>query len=194
MEPLVLVVIAAAVLAGAGLGWFLGSRQAAAMRAERDDNLQKFRDAIKDLAAAEERAKQVPELAEKLDAMRRDCATAQQECARLSAGQDEREKAFEARLKELTEARAALSAQFSEIGGKLLGEAQKQFLERADARFGQANEKTEAQLKQLLQPVEATLKRYEEGLSKVEKERVDSYAGLREAVELVRAGQSQVRD
>lgn len=194
MEPVVLIVIALAALGGAGLGWFLGSRQAAAFRAERDQRLDDFRRAIADLAAAEERAKAVPELAEKLEAMRRDCATAQQECARLSSAQDEREKAFEARLKELTEARAALSAQFSEIGGKLLGEAQKQFLERADARFGQANEKTEAQLKQLLQPVEATLKRYEEGLSKVEKERVDSYAGLREAVELVRAGQSQVRD
>ncbi|MEA3050671.1 MAG: recombination protein RmuC [Sphingomonadales bacterium] len=194
MSPLLLIVVVVALLGGAGLGWYLGNRSAAAFRAERDQRLDDFRRAIADLAAAEERAKQVPELSARLDEMRSQCAAAQQECARLSAGQDEREKAFEARLKELTEARAALSAQFSEIGAKLLGDAQKQFLERADARFGQANEKTEAQLKQLLQPVEATLKRYEEGLSKVEKERVDSYAGLREAVELVRAGQSQVRD
>jgi DNA recombination protein RmuC len=35
---------------------------------------------------------------------------------------------------------------------------------------------------------------HEEGLAKVEKERVDHYAGLREAVELVRTGQGQVRD
>src|SRR3954468_5595335 len=194
MDPLVLIVVALAVLGAAALGWYLGSRQAAAFRAERDQRIDDFRNAIADLAAAEERAKQVPELADKLEAIRRECAGAQQECARLSSAQDEREKAFEARLKELTEARAALSAQFSEIGGKLLEGAQKQFLERAEARFGQANEKTEAQLKSLLQPVEATLKRYEEGLSKVEKERVDSYAGLREAVDLVRAGQTQVRD
>ena len=46
----------------------------------------------------------------------------------------------------------------------------------------------------MLAPVETTLKRYEEGLAKVEKERVDHYAGLREAVELVRTGQGQVRD
>ena len=75
-----------------------------------------------------------------------------------------------------------------------MGEAQKAFLERADARFNQAGEKHEEKLKTLLQPVETTLKRYEEGLAKVEKERVDHYAGLREAVELVRAGQGQVRD
>ena len=47
---------------------------------------------------------------------------------------------------------------------------------------------------ELIQPVEATLKRYEEGLSKVEKERVGSYEALREAVQLLHAGHSQVRD
>src|SRR5919112_1980912 len=95
---------------------------------------------------------------------------------------------FETRIKELMEAKEQLSAQFHEVGAKLLSEAQKQFLERADARFNQAGEKSEAQLKALLQPVEATLKRYEEGLTKVEKERIDSYAGLREAVTLLHAG------
>jgi DNA recombination protein RmuC len=121
-------------------------------------------------------------------------AAAEAECASLKAAQSERDRAFEERLTELKEARETLSAQFSEIGGKLLGEAQKNFLERADARFNQAGEKHEEKLKTLLQPVEATLKRYEEGLKQVEKERVDQYAGLREAVELVRTGQTQVRD
>lgn len=194
MDPLVPISIAAAVLVGAGLGWFLGSRQAAAFRAERDQRLDDFRRAIADLAAAEERAKQVPELAAKLDEMRRDCATAQQECARLSAGQAERERAFEARLKELHEAREALSAQFSEIGGKLLTEAQENFLKRADARFNQAGEKHEEKLKALLQPVETTLKRYEEGLKEVEKERVDHYAGLREAVQALHVSHGAVRE
>src|SRR5436305_1173625 len=146
--------LAVALVIGFALGWLLASRAAASLRIQ--------------LAAAEERGRQVPELQAKLDEIRSDCADAREECARLSSSAEEREKAFDARLKELREAREALSAQFSEIGGKLLGEAQKNFLERADARFHQANEKTEAQLKSLLQPVEATLKRYEEGLSKVE--------------------------
>jgi DNA recombination protein RmuC len=193
MDPNLLLVVLALLL-GLGTGWFLGSRQAAAFRKERDDRLEEFRSAIADLAAAEERARHVPDLQARLEEMRRECGDARAECARLSSAQEEREKAFEARLKELREAREQLSAQFSEIGTKLLGEAQKNFLERADARFHQAGEKSEEKLKALLQPVEATLKRYEEGLSKVEKERVDSYAGLREAVELVRSGQSQVRD
>jgi DNA recombination protein RmuC len=180
--------------AGLGLGWFLGGRQAAAYRRERDERLEEARKALADLAVAEERASRAAALQEQLDAARRDGEAARTECARLVSAQEEKAKAFDERLKELQGAREALSAQFSEVAGKLLGDAQQHFLERADARFNQAGEKSEEKLKALLQPVEATLKRYEEGLSKVEKERVDSYAGLREAVELVRSGQTQVRD
>jgi DNA recombination protein RmuC len=194
MDPALLIVIVIAGVAGTGLGWFLGNRQAAAFRKERDDRLDDFRRAITDLAAAEERAKQVPDLQAKLEEVRRECGDARSECARLSSAAEQRELAFEERLAELKQAREALSAQFSEIGGKILGEAQKNFLERADARFNQAGERHEEKLKSLLQPVETTLKRYEEGLALVEKERVGSYRELREAVEAVRSGQSQVRD
>ena len=194
MDSLYLLLFVMLLAAGVALGWYLGSRQAAAFRKERDERLEDFRRAIADLAAAEERAKQVPTLQSQLDDIRRECGDAKTECARLSSAQAEREKAFEARIAELQQAREALSAQFSEIGGKLLSEAQKNFLERADARFNQAGEKHEEKLKALLQPVETTLKRYEEGLANVEKERVGSYRELREAVELVRTGQTQVRD
>src|SRR3712207_3779014 len=194
MDATAIAVIALLAALALALGWFLGSRQAAAYRKERDERLEDFRRAITDLAAAEERAKQVPLLQQQLEAIRGDCNAARSECARLSASAEERERAFAERVAELQQAREALSARFSEIGGKLLGEAQKQFLERADARFNQAGERHEEKLKSLLQPVEATLKRYDEKLAAVEKERVDHYAGLREAVELVRSGQSQVRD
>lgn len=194
MDTTAFLLVIVALLLGLGAGWFLGSRQAASFRKERDDRLEEYRNAIADLAAAEERARHVPDLQAKLEEMRRECGDARAECARLSSAQEEKERAFELRLKELREAREALSSQFSEIGNKLLGEAQKNFLDRADARFNQAGEKSEEKLKSLLQPVEATLKRYEESLTKVEKERVDHYAGLREAVELVRSGQTQVRD
>lgn len=177
MDASLLLIAILVLVGGLAFGWYAGSRKGVAA-----------------LAAAEERAKQVPGLQAQLDEVRRACGEAQTECARLNAAQEERERAFEARLAELKEARETMSAQFSEIGGKLLGEAQKHFLDRADARFNQAGEKHEEKLKALLQPVETTLKRYEEGLKAVEKERVDHYAGLREAVELVRAGQTQVRD
>jgi DNA recombination protein RmuC len=101
---------------------------------------------------------------------------------------------FDQRMKDLAANRDALVTQFREIGDQLLEKAHKDFLAKAGERFTEADKATQAKLQNLLQPVEATLKRYEEGLQRVEKERVDHYAGLREAVELVRAGQGQVRD
>lgn len=185
--PLMMVLVVVALLAGLALGWFLGARGTTAMRAERDHHLDNFRKAITDLAGAEERARDVPQLRESL-------AAAQADAAGLRAERDVRERAFQEQIRTLMEAKETLSAQFSEVGQKLLSEAQRQFLDRADQRFHQAGEKSEAQLKALLQPVETTLKRYEEGLQRVEKERVDSYAGLREAIDQVRSGQAQVKD
>src|ERR1043165_9241490 len=170
MDSVTLLIIAALVAGGIALGWVLGKGRAGAVAEERGKAAEQLR---VDLAAA----------AGERDAAVRELATLQADA-----------RNFEARMKELIEAKEALTAQFHEVGAKLLSEAQRQFLERADARFNQAGEKSEAQLKALLQPVEATLKRYEEGLKEVEKNRVDQYAGLREAVQLLHAGHSQVRD
>ena len=103
--------------------------------------------------------------------------------AALKAAQEERQKAFEQQVDALKGARESFSAQFQEIAGKLLGDARKTFLEQAGERFTQA-----------VSPVETLLKSYQEKLQTIEKERVDHYAGLREAVDLVRTGQGQVRD
>jgi DNA recombination protein RmuC len=154
------------------VGWLLGSRQAAAAR-QVTENLRLQLDAV-----TGERDAARPAL---------------QELAALKAAQQEREKAFEERMTELKDVKGVLSAQFSEIGGKLLSEAQKAFLERADARFEQAGEKNEAKLKSLLQPVEATLKRYEESLGEIEKARNASYGELKQAVAQLTQGNDQVR-
>ena len=105
------------------------------------------------------------------------------ELAALKAAQGEREKAFQQQIEVLKDAKESLSAQFHEIANKLLGDARKTFLEQAGEKFTQA-----------VSPVETLLKTYQEKLQTIEKERVDHYAGLREAVELVRTGQGQVRD
>jgi DNA recombination protein RmuC len=192
MDSLPLIVALLLVPAALALGWYLGSRQAAAFRKERDERLDDFRRAIQELAAAEERAKQVPTLQAQLEEIRRECGDARSECARLSSAQEEKEKAFEIRLQELRTAREALTAQFSEIGGKLLGEAQKNFLERADARFKQAEEIAGQGLKALLQPVTDRLQRYEEGVARVEAERRDAFGNLVGLIESMRVGQEKV--
>ena len=169
---LTLVIGIAALLAGLAIGWFARAGSAAKAEAQAAE-VAPLRDQLSQVIAA------------------RDVAL--RELAVERASTSERMQAFEARMTELREAKEALSAQFSEVGAKLLGEAQKAFLERADQRFAQANEKGEAQLKALLTPVETTLKRYEEGLAKVEKERVGSYEALKEAVSSLTQGNDMVR-
>ena len=141
-------------------------------------------------AAATERAARAAELQKLLDAVTAERDEALQSRAALQA--DARN--FDARMADLQKSREELVNQFREIGDKLLEKAHKDFLDKAGERFTAADKASETKLKELLAPVETTLKRYEEGLARVEKERVDHYSGLREAVELVRTGQGQVRD
>ena len=172
MNATIIIVGLIALGLGALLGWLFASREAAGAK----QTVQSLR-------------LQLDEVIEERD-VNREAAT---RLAALEAAQEEREKTFEARLDEIKEAKNALSAQFSEIGGKLLGEAQKAFLDRADARFQQAGEKNEEKLKNLLQPVEATLQRYEKSLGEIEKARSASYGELKEAVAQLSQGNDQVR-
>jgi DNA recombination protein RmuC len=172
-STLAILLIVAALALGLIVGWLIQARQASKAAATVDLLRLQLDEVVKEREAERTRAG---------------------ETARRNATLEAEAAGFEARMKELMEAKEALAAQFREVGAAVLGEAQKQFLERADARFHQAGEKSEQQLKALLQPVEATLKRYDEKLAAVEKERVDQYAGLREAVQLLHAGHTQVRD
>jgi len=173
MDASLIIVAIAALALGGVIGWLLGSRGGEQGK-----------------AAAESLRMQLDAVREERDSARSAHEQASRELASLQA--DARN--FEARLKDLQQSKDALIAQFREIGDQLLEKAHKDFLAKAGERFTAADKASETKLKELLAPVETTLKRYEEGLQRVEKERVDHYAGLREAVELVRAGQGQVRD
>lgn len=223
MDSLAAPLILVALLAGLAVGWLFRGKVIAPLLAEKVDLAARLdlastqrNGAISELAVEKERVTQAlgqlarVEAAERAIAQRLEDTQAAashrieliqaereatlRELVSLQSDTQARAEAFEAQIAALRDAKEQLSAQFSEIGGKLLGEAQKTFLDRADQRFAQANEKNEAQLKTLLSPVETTLKRYEEGLQRVEKERVGSYAELREAVQQVHMGQGQVRE
>ena len=133
---------------GALIGWLIGGRSAPALQAERDLHLANFKQAIVDLETAV-----------------RERDTANLAVAGLNAERQSREAAFEAQLTALREAKEALSAQFSEVGGKILGEAQAAFLDRAEARFKQSEETSGQGLRALLAPVHDRLLRYEEGVA-----------------------------
>jgi DNA recombination protein RmuC len=167
---------------GGLVGWLLAGRAGAILRsdcdvacAERDRFESDFKAAIRDLEAS------VVERNEAKLAL-----------ARVTAEQQVREEAHEAQIRALHEAKDALGAQFSEVGGKLLDSAQKQFLERAEARFRQSEETAGQGLKALLQPVHDRLQKYEEQVSKVEAERRDAFGMLHGQIAAMRDGTERV--
>lgn len=188
MDPLVLVLIVVALLVGLLLGWLLGGRPAAQLRRERDAREADFKDAIVDLAGAEERAREVPMLREQVENIRADRDEARLQLTELRA----KAEAFEERLNEFKGAREAMAGQFRELASTMLTETQRAFLERADARFKQSEVTAGQNLKALLQPVSERLQRYEEGVAKVEAERRDAFGDLKGQIEQMRIGQERV--
>lgn len=197
MEPLAIVLILLALLAGLAMGWVLASRPVAELRRrerESADGLVRAEEqrnaALRDIDAEKRRGESLQALVEELRSER---DAAQNQLAALKADTQARAEGFEAQLKAMQEAKEQLSAQFSEIGGKLLGEAQRAFLDRADQRFAQAHEKSEAQLKALLQPVGDQIKNYDTRINEIEQARNTAYGELKGLMDTMRAGQERVQ-
>ena len=189
MDPIAALFVVVALLLGLAVGWWLAQRGMAAIRAERDARAEEFKKAIVDLAGAEERAKAADGLRQELSDLRFDRDAARADIARLEA----EARGFDARLSELREAKDALAAQFSQVGQKLLAEAQDRFLQRADERFRESEQVAGANLRAMLQPVSERLQKYEDGVAKVEAERRDAFGELRGQIEQMRVGQESVR-
>jgi DNA recombination protein RmuC len=183
-----IVVAVLALVAGLALGWLIGQRPVAAARAERDAREGEFKRAITELAAAGERAAAA-------DALRAELAQARQEreAARLDVSRLEAEgRAAEARIADLRQAADEMSLRFKEVAASALGDAQKAFLERAEARLRQSEEATGQGVKALLQPVHERLLAYEQGVHRIEAERRDAFGQLHGQIEAMRAGQERV--
>lgn len=189
LDPFVVGFVMVALVAGVVVGWLIGARGTREARAESARREADFKAAITDLAMAEERVAQLPRLREEAAMLRNERDAARIELAELKA----KASSFEERLAEFVGAREVMAGQFRELASTMLGETQRAFLERAEARFHQAGEKNEERLRTLLQPIDTTLKRYEEGLQRVEKDRSDSYGQLREAISAVHASLGETR-
>lgn len=184
-----------ALLAGLAVGWALGVRNAGPLKAaaeglklELDALRERCGTVERELAVASEQARRLPQTEEMLRVVTEERDAARQQKATLEA--DARN--FEARMTELREAKEALATQFAEVGNKLLDQAQKQFLERADQRFRQSEESSGQNLKALLQPVHERLKRYEEVVGKAEEDRRKEFGMLTGQIEAMRSGTERV--
>ena len=120
MDAAVIIIVLVALIVGGALGWLWASREAAGAR-QTVENLRLQLDEVVKERDVEPRRRQRSWLRSKPP--------------RWNAT-----RGFEARIKELIEAKEALSAQFAEISNKLLAEAQDSFLKRADQRFRQSEE------------------------------------------------------
>lgn len=171
MDASLIIVATIALALGALIGWLFAGRETAGAR-----------------QTCESLRLQLDEVVKERDSNR----LAAQELAAVKAAQEERERAFEEKIAELIKAREELSAQFADVGGKLLESAQKQFLERADQRFRQSEETAGSNLKALLQPVHERLLRYEEAVTKVEEERRKDFGLLSGHIEAMKSGTERV--
>ncbi len=154
-----------ALISGIVLGWFFGSRPVADLRARLAAKETENGDLdAKLLAALEERATLAANAANFAD-----------------------QKAS------LIEAQESLKREFEAAGAKILGQAQEAFLQRAQDRFSQSEEKNEARIKALLAPVGDRLKSYEDQVASLEAKRADSFSHLHGVINEMRAGQEAIR-
>ncbi len=205
MDPAILSIIA--LVLGAFLGWFFASRPLADLRvrltaaeaatAEREGE---FKRAIAELgearievAALKERAGQADGLLTRLDAVQAERAALAQRLAALESASAEREKAFAEQKAALLAAQESLKKEFENAGSRVLEQAQKAFLERAEARFRQSEEAGEAKIKALLSPVGEKLANYERQVADLEAKRTDAFGQLAGLIQSMREGQEQVR-
>ena len=198
MNSLIFTIVIAlmALAGGALLGWLFGSRPAADLRArlsqseiETRDLDEKFKASIRDLAGASERAERADGLADELAATRQSRELLSGENATLRANAAN----FEEQKRLLLTAQDGLKKEFENAGAKVLAQAQEVLLNRAQERFTQSEEKNEARIKALLEPVGQRLASYEAQVGKLEKERVDAFGQLGGLIQSLREGQEQVR-
>lgn len=167
---LIALCIVLGLMVGAGFGWLFGGRRISgleaereALRADRDEHRERFKQAARDLETADrERERHATEL------------------AALRAGREADARAHAEKIATLIEARDVLAGQFQEVAAKLLSQAQAQFLEQADQRLKASEQATGGRIAQLLEPINSNLQRYETAVKKVEEERRDAFSGMRE--------------
>jgi DNA recombination protein RmuC len=170
LEPLIIIVaVIVALLIGLALGWVAGGRTG---RAGLETTAQ---------------------LRAMLDSVVTERDSAKDRLARLETSLEERERSFDEQMRGLSEAKDALSAQFGEIGQKLLEDAQTKFLQRASERFSESEATAGQKLSALLQPVHDRLEKYESAVSKVEAERREAFGNLHGLMESMRISNEAVK-
>lgn len=120
--------------------------------------------------------------------------------AALKAHTSAREEAMQQEIAHLTALREDMQKQFDVMANQALNSNRKAFLDLANETFVKHRQSAQADLEtrrksiqQMLEPVKDTLKRYEHGLTEVEKARQEAYGALSAELKHVAAAQQDVR-
>ena len=205
MEYAILGVVA--LLIGLGVGWYLGGRPSAELKArlaeserEAKETDAKYLRAYAELEAAREKGVRVDALEAELKETRARHETVLEEARRANgalsselATLKEKTANFDEQKRLLVEAREELLKEFQNTGSAVLSKAQESFLERASERFGHSEKSSEEKIRALLAPVGERLAKYEKQVSDLEEKRTNAFSSLAAQIEQMRLGQEEVR-
>ncbi|HXQ19584.1 MAG TPA: DNA recombination protein RmuC [Acidimicrobiales bacterium] len=178
------------VLLGAAIAWVVRMRRDAGLTVQARTAEARLTDAQAVVAA------QTAQLA----ASHGTLSEARADQARLSAEVEQLRTALHERAALIEQDREALIGRFAELSGDALRQNSEHFLTLADTRLREAHESARGELGQrqeaiatLLQPLQDTLTRYEQGLRQLELDRQGAYSGLTNQVRQLSASQETLQ-
>lgn len=194
MELVTFALAVVALLVGLAIGWLTSRRTAAARGEGVAESLRLQLDGVReerDAARGE-----VEGLRDKLDEERQARGRLGAELSAEKAGHAERERGLQERLTELKtfneESKKALTDQFDRLSRKALDDVNSKFLSQAEERLGMREQKSEAKLRELLQPVDRSLTQYRQRVEELEKNRTEAYGNLRSLIGEMKEGNQRV--
>jgi DNA recombination protein RmuC len=122
----------------------------------------------------------------------KEIASLQTRHASLMTRLDEAEKAQTDKLRALQEAQEKLAETFKGVAADALSSNNQNFLALAEAAFQKAQESAKGDLDVRSKAIEESLKPLKDAMDRMEKDRVDAFAGLREQVHLMNQAQTKI--
>ncbi|MEI7860138.1 MAG: DNA recombination protein RmuC [Acidimicrobiales bacterium] len=120
--------------------------------------------------------------------------------ARLDAELTATRRASEERIATTEELRRQMAGEFAQLSSQALRQNADQFLQLADTKMGESRQAADVDLarrqeaiEQLLQPIAEQLGKYDEGMQKLENERVRSYTALTEQMKYLSTSHDQLQ-
>lgn len=197
-DSLVIVLVAAG---GALVAWLVARSNHRATETRLDERSKECERLRQQLVSAERsRADVAASNDQRLQQIHKELTAALEDCSRLTAELEAERTGAAEKLALLQDAEVKLREAFKALSAEALSANNQSFLDLAKTKLEQHQESADGALEArqlaiavLVKPIEDSLKKVDERLAGVEKERVDAYAELRTHVETMARGQQQLQ-